>query len=164
MTKSETIIFNHLPENVADLQTFPEYALSTPFMAAALAVAICCNYAKDREEMYRMLDAIKGPRPLSPMEKQFLRDRLGGKEYVPFSYFAGTSPANNYEPSKPYTITVSENPYSYQNEGYATLYVTSSGADSPRPIQLRRKGDQWFLWELTCLADIRKPAKDDEWA
>ena len=164
MAKSETIVFDHLPESVQDLQTFPEYALTSPFMAAALSVAICCNYAKDREEMYRMLDAIKGPRPLSPMEKQFLRDRLGGKEYVPFSYFAGTSPQNNYEPTKPYTITISDNPYSYQEENYVTLYITSSGADSPRSVKMRKKGEQWFLWEMFFLPDIRKPAKDDEWA
>ena len=64
----------------------------------------------------------------------------------------------------PITLTVSENPYSYQDEGYATLWIRSGGADSPRQVRLRRKGEQWFLWEQFLLPDIRKPAAEDPWA
>jgi len=72
-------------------------------------------------------------------DKQFLRDRLTGKDYVPRSYLKGTSPENDYEPAQPYIIEVLENPYSYDNDGYAKLYIRSSGADSPRPIVLKQK-------------------------
>lgn len=43
-------------------------------------------------------------------------------------------------------------------------YIRSSGADSPRPIKLRQKGNQWFLWEQYLMPDIRKPKSADPWA
>lgn len=42
-----------------------------------------------------------------------------------------------------------------------------SGADSPRPIKLRKKpsSGQWFLIGVPpCLADIRIPKSEDKWA
>ena len=112
-----------------------------------------------------MLDFLRGPRPLSVMDKQFIADRFRDKDYVPRSYFVGATPQNNYLPSEPYSIVVSENPYSYQNEGYATLYVSSGGADSPRSVQLRlAKDGMWYLWEQYLLADIRKPESENPWA
>ena len=63
------------------------------------------------------------------------------------------------------TVRVSENPYSYQEQGYAKLYLYSGGADSPRPVQLRlAKDGKWYLWEQFLLADIRQPESADPWA
>ena len=106
------------------------------------------------------------PPRLSTFEKQFLKDRLQGKEYKPFSFFKGATTANGYEPAKPYEIVVSDNPYSYPEENWATLYVKSSGADSERSIKFRKKPStgQWFLNEIQCLSDIRVPAAADPWA
>ncbi|MBO4419040.1 MAG: hypothetical protein J5789_04365 [Oscillospiraceae bacterium] len=159
-----TFTFAALPTSVAELQALPEYAMTDPFMTAALTAAILCNYEANPQTTADMLNAIKGPRPLTPYEIQFLRDRLAGKGYKPFSYFMGASPANNYTPDKPYVITVRDDPYSYQNEGYVRLQMHSFGADTDRPITLRQKGNQWMLWEQMLLSDIRIPAKDDEWA
>ena len=113
-----------------------------------------------------MLDWLKGPESLSNLEKQFLRDRLKGKAYKSFSFFEGASVENGYTPSRPYRITVSSNPYSFDTENWAVLYVKSAGADSPRSVKLRRKPStgQWFLNEIQCLADIRLPAQIDPWA
>ncbi len=159
-----TITFEKLPANVEELKALPEASLDTPFKAAALTVAALCRYPENKDDCTAMLDFLKGPQPLSPYEKQFLRDRFMDKDYVPRSYFNGAAPANNYEPAKPYTIEIFDNPYSYQDENYATLHIRSGGADSPRQVKLRRKGEQWFLWEQFLLSDIRKPASDDPWA
>ncbi|MCR5625523.1 MAG: hypothetical protein K6G11_09875 [Lachnospiraceae bacterium] len=164
MNNSNTFTFNDFAHNTADLQALPEAKLSTPFEAAALAVLATCEYENNPDECVNMLNSIKGPATLSPYQIQFLRDRLKGKGYVPRSYFAGSSVSNNYTPTLPLSITVTDNPYSYQNEGYATLFVKSSGADSPRQVVLRKKGEQWFLWEIMFLSDIRKPAEEDPWA
>ncbi len=160
----KTIRFSALPKNVSELSALPEFAMTDPFQTAALTVAVLCRYEKDPEETVRMLNALKGPRPLTPFEIQFLRDRLAGKGYKPFSYFDGAAPSNDYTPTLPYTITIEDDPYTYQNEGYARLHLVSFGADSPRPVTLRKKGDQWLLWDQLLLADIRTPAKDDPWA
>jgi hypothetical protein len=166
MGKSETFTFQCLPGNVAELQALPEAAMQTPFQAAALTVAALCAWGDNPQAAIEMLDFLKGPQPLSGYDKQFLRDRLQGKAYKPFSFFAGATPANYYTPDRPYSITVQENPYSYQEAGYAKLYIQSNGADSPRPIQLRQKPStgQWFLWEQMLLSDIREPREDDPWA
>ena len=42
-----TFTFEKLPTTVAELQTLPEYAMSDPFMTAALTVAILCRYEAD---------------------------------------------------------------------------------------------------------------------
>ena len=60
---------------------------------------------------------------------------------------------------------MSENPYSYQNQGYATLYIRSGGADSPRSVQLRlAKDGKWYLWEQFILVGIRQPESQNPWA
>lgn len=159
-----TIRFTALPTTLEQLQAIPEAALSTPYAAAALTVAALCNYDADPEETIRMLNYLKGPQPLSPYETQFLRDRLKGKPYKMRSFFAGTSPANNYTPTEPYEITVYDDLYSYSETNFAKLNIRSSGADSPRQIKLRKKGEQWFLWENYLMSDIRIPAEEDPWA
>ncbi len=167
MNKTEMITFDALPKSLAELTPLAEECFASPFKMAALAVAVLTNYEVDRDATIEMLNYIKGPRPLSNLDIQFLRDRLAGKMYVVRSYFEGTGVDNNYTvPPAPYRIEVSDNPYSYQNEGYATLYLKSSGADNPRPVTLRLKPstNQWFLWEHTFLSDIRPPRAQDEWA
>ena len=163
--KSVKITFGSLPETFESFKALPESAQDTPFKTAALTVLAFCYYPENKDLSIQMLDFLRGPRPLSVMDKQFIADRFRDKDYVPRSYFDGATPENNYQPSEPYTITVSENPYSYQNEGYATLYVTSGGADSPRSVQLRlAKDGKWYLWEQYLLADIRKPESENPWA
>ena len=93
-------------------------------------------------------------------------DELEDKFYKPFSFFNGATPENGYKPSTPYTIAIYENPYSFDNENWATLWVKSSGGDNMRSIKLRKKpsSGQWFLNDIQCLSDIRVPASEDPWA
>ncbi len=163
---SETFTFAALPKTAAELRALPEASLDSPYKTAALAIAALCRFEQDEAAVHEMLDCLKGPEPLSNLEKQFLRDRLCGKGYKAFSFFEGATPENSYTPAEPYRLTVSSNPYSFQTENWATVYVTSGGADSPRPIKLRKKPStgQWFLNELQCLSDIRVPTASDPWA
>lgn len=163
--QSVKIVINEMPSTLEEFKSLPQAAMNTPFETAALTVVAFSYYPINRTLALEMLDYLKGPNPLSTMEKQFIRDRFMDKDYVPRSYFVGATPANNYEPSNPYTIIVNENPYSYQNEGYATLYICSGGADNPRSVQLRKAKDgKWYLWEQYLLVDIRKPESEDPWA
>ena len=90
---------------------------------------------------------------------------MDGKTYVPFSYFKGATPDNDYTATQPFTVTFYTNPYSDANEGYKKLFVDSGGADNAREIVLRMRGDgKWFLWEQFLLVDIRAPKSSDPWA
>ena len=163
---SETFTFSVLPVNVNQLKLLPEASLDSAFKTTALTLLALCRYEQDQAAAFEMLDFLKGPESVSTYEKQFIGERLKGKAYKVRSFFAGATPENNYQPMQPYRITVSETPYSFDNENWATLYVTSSGSDNPRPIKLRKKPStgQWFLNDIQCLADIRVPVAEDPWA
>ncbi len=165
-SQKETFVFNSLPESLTQMQALPEAVLDNPFKTAALTVCAICAYAADKNIGIEMLNWLKGPRPLSPYEISFLDDRFrDGKTYVPFSYFKGATPENDYTPSEPYTLTVETNLYSDANEGYKKLFVRSGGSDNPREIVLRRKGDgTWLLWDHAILVGIRDPKSADPWA
>lgn len=165
-TENISFAFNEVPINVAQLQSLPEAKLDTPYKAAALALLALYNFEKDPNAAFEMLDFLNGPDEVSVYTKQFIKERLQGKQYKVSSFFKGATVENGYTPTMPLTITVSSNPYSFDNENWATMYVQSSGADSQRPIKLRKKPStgQWFVNEIQCLSDIRIPAQDDPWA
>lgn len=167
MTRSSrTFQFTALPGNLEELKNLPEAALTDPFAVAALTVVALCAYPGNKKAAEEMLQYLQGPKELTVYDQQFLVDRFRGKDYVPRSYLAGTSPENDYHPEQPYRITVNEEAHSRDQEGYLTLYLQSSGADSQRPLQLRLKPStgQWFLWKQLLLGDIRKPNSLNEWA
>ena len=163
--KKEKIVFRNLPSTFEEFTSLPQAALSTPFDTAAMTVLAFCYYPQNKDLALQMVNYLRGPRPVSGGDISFIADRFRDSDYVPRSYFEGSTPANDYTPAEPYTIVVSENPYSYQNEGYATLYITSGGADSPRSVQLRKAKDgKWYLWEQFILVGIRQPESANPWA
>lgn len=164
--RSESFTFSSLPTNLNELQALPEAKLDSPFKTAALTLAVLCRYEENCDATFEMLNFLKGPESVSAYEKQFIKERLEGKCYKPFSFFNGATPENGYKPSTPYTIAIYENPYSFDNENWATLWVKSGGGDNMRSIKLRKKPStgQWFLNEIQCLSDIRVPASEDPWA
>ena len=162
-----TITFISLPKNLEELKTLPQADLKSPEGTAALTIAALDVYPENPEECYRMMDFLRGPRPLSNMEKQFIRDRfMDGKNYLARSYFKGATPKNEYKPDEPFTLVFSDSAAQIAEEGYKILNVKSGGADSPRSITLRNKPStgEWFLWEQMLLAGIRIPESQDAWA
>lgn len=165
MTK--TFVFNSLPQNLEELKALPEADLQDPFKAAALTVLALCVYPKNRDDSLEMIEYLCGPAGVSAYDKSFIKDRFSDKDYVPRSYFKGASVENNYEPTKPYTLCISDNPYSYTNENYATLFLTSGGADNPRSVTLRQKPStgEWFANQYGgLLMSIKTPKALDPWA
>ena len=164
---AKTFTFSKIPADLAELKTFDEAALKDPFASAALTVLAFCRYPQNADAALSMLEFLKGPAGLSTYDRQFIKDRFSDKDYVPRSYFAGAVPDNDYTPSVPLKITVSDNIHSYQSEGYATLYIASGGADNPRSIRLRIKPStgQWFADEYGgLLMSIKEPRNKNPWA
>lgn len=160
------VTFNKLPTSVDMLSALSEANLKEPHYAAALLIPTLCIWGTDQNVALEMINFLKGPQGLSTYEKQFINERLRGKSYLPFSYFQGSSPENGYKVSSPYAVNISTVPTSFDEDGYAKLYLKSSGADSPRPVVLRKKDStgQWFLWDQMLLSDIRIPVSEDPWA
>ncbi|MGN1399414.1 MAG: DUF6935 domain-containing protein [Erysipelotrichaceae bacterium] len=158
----KTYVFNEKITSVQQLQEVVDF--TDPFQVSSCVVMCLCNYADNVDDTIEMINYLKGPSPLTNYDIQFYRDRLADKPYLMESYIAGSSVENNYTADKPYTITVRDNPYSYQEDGYVVLYITSSGADSDRSLKLRKKGDNWYLWQNSLMVGIRLPNKDDVWS
>ncbi len=161
----QTFTFETLPESLAQMQALPEAALKDPFQTAALTVCALCVYPADKGIGIEMLNWLRGPRPLSNMDISFLNDRFRDGHHVPFSYFAGATPENDYTPSQPFTLTIEAGPYADANPGYKKLHIRSGGADNAREIVLRQKGDgTWLLWDQFLLLSIRQSKSQDPWA
>ena len=163
--KKESFTFNSIPASLGEFTSLPYAGLSTPFETAAMTVIALCVYPYNAELSFEMLNFLRGPRPLGNQEKSFIKDRFYEVDYVPRSYFDGSVPENDYNPPEPYTITVFNGPYSYQNEGYAKLFIRSGGADNPREVLMRMTKDgKWYLWDQFLLPGIREPHGANPWA
>ena len=165
MEAFEKIVFKNIPESLEAYKALPQAALATPFDTAALTVVALCVYPTNKELCFQMLDFLRGPRPMNGMDKQFIEDRFRDKDYVPRSYFEGATPENDYMTAEPYAVTVKSNPHSYDEQGIAKLFLSSGGADDPRPVKLRQAKDgKWYLWEQFLLTGIRQPESSNPWA
>ncbi len=164
---SKTFTFQELPKNAEELKALKEAALTDAFATAALTVLALNIFGENAELGTEALNFLKGPEPLSPREVSFIKDRFGAtKQYIARSYFKGATPENDYAPSTPYTIVVSDNPHSKLDDTHLKLFIQSGGADSPRDVILRKKPStgQWFLSEQQLMVDIRIPKSTDKWA
>lgn len=152
----------------SDITTLPPFNRKDPKEVAAMVVLALGRYPKNREECFAMMNDLKGPEPLSNMEKEFIRDRfMDGKDYIMRSYFKGATPENDYTPQRPLRIEVIELSDSFESEGYARLWIPSGGADSPRQVTLRKKNStgEWFINQHEfLLGNIRIPKSEDKWA
>ena len=89
--KTEKIVFNKLPDDLAEFKSLPQADMSTPFETAAMTVVALTYYSFNKTLCLDMLNYLRGPRPLSEMEKQFIADRFRDKDYVPRSYYDGAN-------------------------------------------------------------------------
>lgn len=161
------ITFESLPSRLDELKALPYASLSEPEYGAALFLASMMVYEKDREEAFRMIEFLYGPAGLSVYTKQFINDRMqDNKFYKVRSYFKGSSPENNYEPSLPYTTVDIVRRADSMVEGRCRLFIKSTGADTPREIRMRLKPSEnrWYVEDQMLLADIRVPVESDPWA
>lgn len=100
---------------------------------------------------------------MNDFDKQILKDRLRGKKYLPRAYFCRTNSQKNYEPSVPYTIEIDRDLHPAET-GYQKFFIHTAGADSPRPVTLRQKGSDCFLYEYSSIFfGIRLPMEADNW-
>lgn len=159
------ILWNELPVNSEDFAAASR-DLSRPETTCALFLTALQLYLRDKTAGEAAVNLLRGPRPMTGYDAQFLRDRLRGKAYLPLAYFEGATPENHYTPRKPYTLQVLPDPRPQDLEpGYLRVYLRTTGADSPRPVKLRRKGDNWYLWEYSSiLSGIRVAVEENPWA
>ena len=122
---------NTLPATLAEFQALPR---STPEEVCAGFLCALNLYTKSPNDGVAAMDLLRGPRPMTPYDSQFLRDRLRGKEYLPLAYFDGATPQNGYRPTAPYTLTVlpDQRPQDVE-EGYLRVFLQTAGRGRAAP-------------------------------
>ena len=161
------VVIHKIPENLQEFEVLAAKG-QQPECICALFLCALALFERDKEAGTAAMNLLRGPKPMTPYDCQFLRDRLRGKSYLPLAYFEGATPGNNYQPRVPYILNVLADPRPQDVEpGYLRVFLTTSGADSPRPMKLRQKVStgEWFLWEYSSiLSGIRIPVAEDSWA
>lgn len=157
-------VFEKMPDTLEEFKSMGYFSINNPHSTSALFMLALCKYVEDKKLGIEMINLLKGPIDLTKYEENFLADRLSDKLYLPYSYFDGATPENNYTANLPLTIQTYEDS-SYVEPGYVKVLLNSSGADSKRFIKLRQKGDEYFIWEYPgILSSIRIPKNEDPWA
>ena len=156
-----------IPASISEFEALAADRTS-PERICALFLCALALFDKNKDDGTAAMNILRGPRPMTPYDCQFLRDRLRGKAYLPLAYFEGAAPENGYQPRMPYTLNVLSDPRHQDIEpGYMRVFLKTAGADSPQPMKLRQKAStgEWFLWEYSSiLSGIRIPAAQDPWA
>ena len=160
------VLLNTLPDTLDKFKAMPQMDQTKPENVCAMLLCALNLYLKDQNAGVEALNLLRGPRPMNGYDTQFLRDRLRGKTYLPLAYCAGATPENSYAPHAPYELDVLPDPTGQPvGDGYLKVFLKTAGADSPRPVTLRRKGEDWCLWEYSSiLSGIRTPKAEDPWA
>lgn len=158
------VIFEQLPQTAEDLEALLAlYPQSDARNTGAFFIASLVRYVDSSDDGLAMIDVLRGPRPMNDMDKNFLKDRLRDKTYLPGAYFEGATPENDYTPDTPWILMVYDDTMEAE-EGYQYIQVATTGADSSRRITLREKDGQYYLWEYSnVLTGIRIPASQDPW-
>lgn len=155
-----------MPSNMDEFRAMAQMDLTRPENTCAMFICALNLFVANKSVGVEAINILKGPVPLNAHEIHFISDRLRDKAYLPMVYFEGAKPENNYTPTSPYTLAFLPDPRPQDCEsGFIRLYLKTAGADSPRFIKLRQKGQEWFLWDYPgFLMGVRKPAKEDPWA
>lgn len=162
-----------LPRDAAGFAAMRDGLGATPEGAAALFVAAMNVYVDDEALGRACLTAIlvNDPELVSPASpgdwkgyepSALVQRRMGyvkAQAGIARSLVQGTDPAASYAlPPFPWTVRARRNAYSVQDNGDVKVFVFSTGADSPRPVTLRRNAaGVWKVAEFSSLVSgVRK--------
>lgn len=90
---------------------------------------------------------------LGRSDMSLIKSQLGKNNEIPNSYIEGANPENNYKVKLPYVYKLSSNRYSGdKSQGKFKVFVKCYGADSPRPIHLK-KNDKG-IWKASSWSSV----------
>eukprot|EP01095_Lingulamoeba_sp_RSL-Kostka_P007053 TRINITY_DN2225_c0_g1_i1.p1 TRINITY_DN2225_c0_g1~~TRINITY_DN2225_c0_g1_i1.p1 ORF type:complete len:182 (-),score=63.08 TRINITY_DN2225_c0_g1_i1:175-720(-) len=75
---------------------------------------------------------------IKKMDFSRIKERFLSKPYLARSYVKGTSPEGGYEISNELIVSLKKQPIDNEVNSIQKLFVFSTGADSPRPMKLKK--------------------------
>jgi hypothetical protein len=178
MALLEPVQIETMPQSLEEFVAVRDQVAQEPQGGAAMMVVALLMYTKD-EELGRQCLAIavdrerlsEGPKgykgwQLRASDIWLLHSQIKEKAYVLRSYIKGSDPENGYRPDgPPYVFEFSDNPHSGNpSSGTFKVFVSSSGASSPRPVTVKRNDDGiWKAYEWsTLIVGVQEPDEDVE--
>jgi hypothetical protein len=170
-----TINISKIPATIEDFIALRDQLATTAEGGAAVFIVALKTYKTNTElamqflvacvDMQRLTagNTYKGY-DLNSSDFNLMKSQLGNNPRIPDSYIEGSSPENNYKTQLPYKFVFSGNKYSGDKEkGTYKLFVKCSGADTPRPMSMKRndKGIWKALEWSSLLVGIKKPPQTD---
>jgi hypothetical protein len=176
MAVLEPVEIDQFPQSVEAFVELRDRVAQTPQGGAAMMVVALFAYAEDNEMGQRCLaiavdrDKLsEGPKgyegwQLRASDIWLLHSQVKDKPYVLRSYVKGTNPDEGYRlPEPPYVFEFSDNPHSGDPEtGTYKVFITSSGASSPRPVTVKRNDKGiWKAYEWsTLIVGVQEPEQE----
>lgn len=176
MAVLESVEIDELPQSVEAFIALRDRVAEMPQGGAAMMVVALLMYVED-ENVGRQCLAIavdreklsEGPRgyegwQLRASDIWLLHSQIKDKPYIARSYVEGAMPDNGYRlPEPPYVFEFSDNPHSGNPEtGTYKVFITSSGASSPRPVTVKRNDEGiWKTYEWsTLIVGVQEPDEE----
>ncbi len=164
----ETVQIPSVPTSLEALRELRAKLATTPQGGAAI-FALALNMYSDRiADGAEYLGLVVDQSKISGREPSNMRDfkdRNLAKPYIAHSMIQGTSPASGYKrPELPWSISVTS--ISVAKEDDVRVYIQTSGAPSPKPLQLKRndkgiwKAVEWSSFQGNCVAPSEKKVDD----
>jgi len=167
----KTIETDKIPTTVEEFLAFRDKVAKTPEGGASVMAMALILYTQNQELGKQALtialdrsqlskgDVYKGFQP--PTSINFHLQNLKGSPYIARSYVVGTSPEGAYKLPSKIKFKLTQNSYSENPNGDIKVFVQCSGADSPRPVSLRKNNRG--IWKAvnynSLFVGIRYPAK-----
>lgn len=158
------VTFDKIDMSVDEFRDLVKANRKDSFAIAALTAVALCNFRYDRERCIEMLNGLKNPAdPMTERETLVVFERLTGKDFIPYSYFTGAIQYNSFTPRKPYTVIVKDNKFSFFNEGWAELWLHSTGCPEDKQVRLRQRMStgSWYLSEQMLVVDINLATEEE---
>jgi len=162
------------PGNVEDFVTLHNAVATTPEGGAAmflLALKIYVDNPKLGEQclvisvdksLLKEGKVYKGYK-LGETDMDLIKRNLNNNKLIPNSYIIGSKPESSYKVKLPFEYEFNVNLLGKAKDG-TKVFVKSSGADSKRPMVLKKNNRG--LWKATTwssvLANIKAPPEDDD--
>ncbi len=173
--KQYQVTIHTIPENISDFEKMRDKVAITPEGGVAMLLVALKMYELNKIEGIKaiivatdmpLLSKGKGEKSykgyvLSGSYTSMLNSVYNRFSYIANSYFPQTSPENNYQMGLgPFHLEFSLHQHKVQNDKEHAFFVPCSGADFPRPVQVKKNNRG--IWKAANYSSILvgiRPAK-----
>lgn len=172
---AQDISIEEIPTDLDQFLELRDEIAQTPQGGAAMFVVSMLLYEQDpelgmkaftisldRQKLYKDNNGYKGYMPDRTFQNN-VKSYFAPRMYIGRSYILGTSPEKGYRLAEsPHNMQFSTNIHSEQPDGSMRVFIKSSGADSPRPVTLKKNNRG--IWKVSNYSSLfmgmRSPKAD----